>query len=90
VHFPGQLMSESENEILIHDYLDDLHGFPFDLIQQVCNEYRYEGGNENFPKAGLLRQSINIHFYKRLSKLNKLRALIEVSERDANNSLANQ
>ena len=86
IHFTSQMMNENENEILVHDYLADLSHFPFDLILQAYNEYRYEGSNTFFPRVGQLRQMINIHLCKRLSKLNRLTALIEVSERNANTS----
>jgi hypothetical protein len=84
IHFPGIAMSERENEILIHDYITELSIFPADLIELVCREYRLDGENKYFPKLGHLRSMIIPHFYKRLSKSNRLLALIEASSDEKN------
>ena len=86
-HFPGQSMSEKENEILIRDYLTDLSIFPADLIEQVCREYRLDGNNKYFPKVGQLYAKLVQYFSIRLAKSNKLHALIEASENERNKQL---
>lgn len=83
LHFPGTPMNESENELLISDYLADLSGFPMDLIELVCREYRL-GNNQYFPKLGVLRSMLIVHYTLRISKANRLLALIEAAENGYN------
>lgn len=84
LHFPGTSMSERENELLIRDYIADLSLFPMDLIELVCREYRLNGDNKFFPKLGTLRSMLIIHFTRRISKSNRLLALIEAAENGYN------
>lgn len=83
LHFPGVVMEERENEILIQDYVIELSIFPIDLIKLVCREYRLDGSNKFFPKLGQLYTMTIPHFSARISKSNKLLALIEASENNS-------
>ena len=76
-------MNAGENELLIRDYLADLSVFPMDLIELVCREYRLDN-NQYFPKLGVLRSMLITHFTIRISKSNRLLALIEAAENGYN------
>lgn len=80
VHFKGHSLSETESRILIQDYISDLSHLPLDLIELVCKEYRHDGNSQFFPKAGQLRTAANQHLCVRVSKLNKLNAILQISE----------
>ena len=80
VHFKGHSLSETESRILIQDYISDLSHLPLDLIELVCKEYRHDGNSQFFPKAGQLRTAANQHLCVRVSKLNKLNAILQASE----------
>ncbi len=86
LHFPGTAMNAGENELLIRDYLSDLSVFPMDLIELVCQEYRLNGDNKFFPKLGTLRSMLIIHYALRISKSNRLLALIEAAENGYNSN----
>lgn len=86
LHFPGTAMNAGENELLIRDYLADLSVFPMDLIELVCREYRLSGNNQYFPKLGVLRSMLIVHFTIRISKSNRLLALIEAAENGYNSN----
>ncbi len=85
VHFLGSKLSERESKILVHDYIVDLSIFPSDLIKFICREYRL-GNNQFFPKVGQLYTMLVPLFSARISKANKLLALIEASENNLTNN----
>ncbi len=90
IHFGTMMMSENENKVFIRDYISDLVHFPLDLIELVCNEYRYDPNSNGFPSIAKLLARLNKHLYTRALKLNRLKALVEVSERNENKDKNNQ
>lgn len=72
--------SEDEIILLIKDFIADLSCYPEDLIEQACNEYRRDGKNIFFPTIGMLLSLIDVHFHQRISKLTKLKKILEVSQ----------
>lgn len=85
LHFLGNKLSERESEVLVKDYIVDLSFFPFDLIKFICREYRLSN-NQYFPKVGQLYTMLVPLFSARISKANKLLALIEASESNQTNN----
>lgn len=85
LHFLGNKLSERESEVLVKDYIVDLNFFPFDLIKFICREYRLSN-NQYFPKVGQLYTMLVPLFSARISKANKLLALIEASQNNQTNN----
>ncbi len=82
LHFLGVPLEERENEMLVSDYVAELSLFPIDLIELVCREYRLNEKNKFFPKLKELRLMLITPLKIRISKSNRLLALIEASEND--------
>ncbi len=78
LHLLGNKLSERESEVLVRDYVLDLSIFPLDLIKFICREYRLSN-NQFFPKVGQLYTMLVPRFSARVSKANKLLAIIEAS-----------
>lgn len=79
LHYATAQMTEAENRLMIHDYINDLSIYPIDIIEQSCVDYRRDAQNQFYPKIGQLIKIANQYFYMRKWKLQKLKALIEVS-----------
>lgn len=58
LHFPIADLSEEAICKLMKDYLADLSGYPADIIELACVEYRRNGQNLYFPKVGQLLELI--------------------------------
>lgn len=77
LHFPTSHLKDSELKALLSDYLQDMSSYPIDLIEKACVEYRRNHENLFFPKLGQLLKLMDDHWYKRLSKLKKLKILLK-------------
>jgi hypothetical protein len=79
LHYATAQMTEAENRLMIHDYINDLSTYPIDIIEQSCVDYRRDAQNQFYPKIGQLIKIANQYFCMRKWKIQKLKALIEVS-----------
>ncbi len=68
--------------MMLDDYLDDLNGFPLDLIQYACRQYRNAPGRENdfFPRPGRLKPLMSGELSKRKFQLMRLEKLLETAD----------
>ena len=60
-------------------YISDMALYPADIVEQACIEYRRDSDSLYFPKVGKLLKLMNNHWYMRKWRLEKLKALLAVS-----------
>ena len=51
LHFPVLRRTEGESRVVQLQWLDDLHGWPLDLIEEACRLWR-NSGKDRFPTPG--------------------------------------
>lgn len=81
LHYSAGYTTAEEFKHLLKEYISDLAGYPRDLIEMACTEYRRNTDNLFFPKIGQLIKIINEPWFKRKGRLTRLKKLLEVSNR---------
>lgn len=66
LHFPTLRRTEAEHRIVAHHWADDLAGWPADLIEEACRQWR-NSSKDRFPTAGQLKALVQPIFDHRQS-----------------------
>lgn len=78
LHFPVLRRTEGESRIVQLQWLDDLHGWPLDLIDECCRLWR-NGGKDRFPTPGQFKTPMEKVFEHRAALAKRAADFLEAT-----------
>lgn len=82
LHFPVLRYTEAEHRIVNLDWIEDLKGWPVDLIREARRQWR-NSAKEKFPTPGQLKATVQAIFDFRKQIANRAEDFIRLSREDA-------